>query len=36
MKETILLVDDNNTLREITRRLLAGGGYRVLEARTPD
>jgi len=34
--ETILLVEDNEDLRELTSSLLTAGGYRVLEAETPD
>jgi signal transduction histidine kinase len=30
--ETILLVEDEHTLREVVRRLLAGAGYRVIAA----
>jgi DNA-binding NtrC family response regulator len=35
MKETILLVEDSNDLRDIIRRLLADEGYNVIEARSP-
>ena len=31
--ETILVVEDDNTLREITVKLLQDGGYRVIEAK---
>ena len=31
--ETILVVDDDDTLRRVTARVLAAHGYRVLEAR---
>jgi CheY-like chemotaxis protein len=34
--ETILLVEDAEALRELTRSLLAGNGYTVLEAGNPD
>jgi len=34
--ETILLVEDQEALRELTRSLLAGSGYTVLEAEGPD
>jgi CheY-like chemotaxis protein len=34
--ETILLVEDEESLRELTRSQLEGGGYKVLEAETPD
>lgn len=34
--ETILLVEDEEALRELTRDLLAGSGYRVLEAGSPE
>ena len=34
--ETILLVEDNEALRELTRCLLAESGYTVLEAETPE
>ena len=34
--ETILLVEDDEALRELTRSLLAGNGYTVLEAGNPD
>lgn len=33
--ETILLVEDENELREVTAAFLEGFGYRVLEAETP-
>jgi two-component system, cell cycle sensor histidine kinase and response regulator CckA len=31
-EETILLVEDEHALREVTRRILGGGGYRVIQA----
>jgi two-component system cell cycle sensor histidine kinase/response regulator CckA len=34
--QTILLVEDEDPLRELTRSLLEGGGYTVLEAERPD
>ena len=34
--ETILLVEDDQLLRNVTFRLLSGVGYKVLEAETPD
>ena len=34
--ETILLVEDEEVLRELTRDLLAGSGYAVLEAESPE
>ena len=34
-KETILLVEDEEVLRELTRDLLVGNGYAVLEAESP-
>jgi PAS domain S-box-containing protein len=34
--ETILLVEDQDMLRRVTRELLEEGGYRVLEASGPD
>jgi two-component system cell cycle sensor histidine kinase/response regulator CckA len=35
-EETILLVEDNQALRELTRTLLGESGYTVLDAETPD
>jgi two-component system, cell cycle sensor histidine kinase and response regulator CckA len=34
--ETILVVEDDKTLRELTGRLLRNGGYRVIEAKDAD
>ena len=34
--ETILVVEDEKTLREVTVALLQGAGYRVLEAKDPE
>src|SRR6202042_2047091 len=34
--ETILLVEDSAALRSLTRSLLEGSGYTVLEAERPD
>jgi two-component system cell cycle sensor histidine kinase/response regulator CckA len=34
--ETILLVEDEDALRELTCNLLAGSGYKVLDAASPD
>ncbi|MFI6077357.1 PAS domain S-box protein [Actinoplanes sp. NPDC051343] len=34
--ETILLVEDEPALREVTRRLLARNGYHILEAQDPE
>jgi CheY-like chemotaxis protein len=34
--ETILLVEDEEALRELTRDLLVGNGYKVLEAESPE
>jgi CheY-like chemotaxis protein len=34
--ETILLVEDEPALREVTRRLLARNGYHILEAKDPE
>ena len=36
MAETILLVENENALRELVRRFLEGSGYEVLNARDGD
>ena len=36
MRETILLEENNDTLRKITGSLLTADGYCVIEARTPE